>query len=876
MLKEKFLRGLLVTMGSLYLIFMFIYKFFSIDDPMTTSLRVLMILLSFSVYFLSYKIQWVYNQLEIIVHSLLIFSILQVIYYSYLFDFKIEISGLIFLTIILMNLIFKTDRFNFLINVSIGLLLVGSLWLKNKAFVSIVSFFFAYITIAFFSLYLKKFLQENKEKLENLANQAPGTLYQFQLMPDGRSKFPYASQGIYEIYEVRPEEIMRDASKAFKRIHPDDYAQVVESIQKSADSLEMWHDDYRVMLPKQGEKWVQGKAKPEKLEDGSILWHGNIREITKEKALELKIKMQKDRLGWIIEGIDAGTWEWNILTGETLFNEKWAEILGYTLDEISPTSINSWEKYTHPEDLEQAQKNLEEQFEFQKTLADISSSLLEVNSTNIDRRIDEALEKIGLFIKFDRSYIFQLSKDNKFISNTHEWCRLAIDREKENLQMVPIDKISWWMSKLSNNQVINIPSVSEMSKKAVVEQQMLKEQKVKSAVVMPIFIENELFGFFGFDSVENIRILSEKALGLLKIFTDVITSAFSKYVYDEKIIKLTFNDSLTGLYNRRFFENELIRLNTKRQLPMSIIIADINGLKIINDSLGHAKGDQLLIKSANVLESITRQEDILARQGGDEFAILLPQTDSKEAENIINRIKTFEKTTDTDELSVSMALGTATKTRIDQDIHEILRTADNHMYQNKLLESKSAKNNIIKSLLKTLEVKSNETKEHAIRMTKLAMTFGKKLGLSNSKLNRLALLSTLHDIGKITIPEEILKKPGKLTEKEWGIVKKHPESGYRIANASQVFALVAEAIYAHHEQWSGNGYPRQLAGEDIPYLARIISIIDAYDVMTNERPYKKVMSKNDALKEIEDCANRQFDPMLAKAFIKMMQQEKKD
>ena len=1057
MLKEKFLRRLLVTIGSLYLIFLFIYKIFSVEDPMNFYFRVLIFIFCFLIYFLSYRVKWIYINLGIICHSLVVFTIIQVLYYSYLFDFKLKISGLIFLTIVLMNLIFRANKLNFLINIFIGILLGGSLWLKNKSSMSILIFIFAYISISFSTLYLKKYLQDSKEKLENLANQAPGTLYQYQLMPDGNSKFPYASQGIYKIYEVTPEEIKNDASKVFKRIHPDDYLKVVESIQKSADTLETWHDEYRVILPLQGKKWVHGKAKPEKLPDGSIIWHGNIREITKEKEMQIEIVKQKDRLNWIIEGMGAGTWEWNILTGETVFNKQWAEMLGYSLDDISPMTIETWKKYTHPDDLENAQKNLEKhfrgevekydveirmkhkeghwvwindrgqviswtkdnkpykmfgihldvtkrkereekleflaasmgnisdavmitdthfkivyindaakrlfgysykeiegktpeifnaeensseiqqkiydavsndniyktefinkrkdgstficemtstplknekneiyahigiqrditerkkhqkilknQFDFQKILADVSSSLLKFNSTTMDRKIDKALAKIGIFFDFDRSYIFQLSIDNQFISNTHEWCAIEIESEKENLQMIPIEMIPWWISKLYKNQVINIPSVDEMKKRASVEQQMLKEQKVQSAVVIPIFIDNELFGFFGFDSVITKRIISDKELESLKIFTDLVTSAFSKYIYDEKIIKLTYNDSLTGLYNRRFFENELMRLDTNRQLPISIIIADINGLKIINDSLGHEKGDQLLIKSANILKSIIRQEDILARQGGDEFAILLPQTDSKVAEIIIKRIKECEKKTETDELTVSIALGTSTKTVIDQDIHEVLKVADNHMYQNKLLESKSVKNNIIKSLLKTLEIKSNETNLHTIRMTKLATAFGKALELSNYELNRLSLLSTLHDIGKTMIPEEILMKPGELTKKEWEIVKKHPESGYKIANSSQEFAVVADAIYAHHERWLGNGYPRKLKGKEIPYLARIITIVDAYDVMTHERPYKKAFSRIQALEEIRNCAGKQFDPTLARIFIKMMKEK---
>ncbi|MGM0500516.1 MAG: HD domain-containing phosphohydrolase [Bacillota bacterium] len=637
-----------------------------------------------------------------------------------------------------------------------------------------------------------------------------------------------------------------------------------------------------------------------------------------------KIIKQKNRLNWIIEGTDAGIWEWNIQTGKTEFNNKWAETLGYNLKEISPTTIDTWKKFTHPEDLKKAEKELEKHFrgetsqydveirmkhkrghwiwindrgkviswtednkphkmygihlniakqkrqlQFQKTLAEISSSLLDISSSNIDRKINDSLKKIGKFFNIDRSYIFQLSEDNKSMSNTHEWCKEGVKSQKKQLQNLKVDLFPWAVEQLYNNEIINIKDVENMSSNKEAEKELLKSLNLRSLVVKPMFIENNLFGFFGFDSVKKKKEFSGEKIRLLKIFTDVITSAFSKFIDEKRIIKLNYHDSLTGLYNRRFFEKELDRLDTKRQLPLSIIMADINGLKIINDSLGHKKGDQLLIKSAETLKKVLREEDILARQGGDEFAILLPQTGKKEAEKIIKRIKIISRKTNTDDLTVSMALGTATKTDANHDKYDILKKADNNMYQNKLSESKSTKSKIVKSLLNTLEVKSNETKEHALRMTKLSFDFGEKLGLSNSELNRLSLLSTLHDIGKTTIAEEILKKPGKLTKEEWEIIKRHPERGYRIANSSEEFALIAEEIYTHHEKWDGSGYPRQLAGKDIPYLARIISIIDAFDVMTNGRPYKKALSREESLAEIKRCAGQQFDPELAVLFIEM-------
>lgn len=288
MIKNKFHRGILLIISGLYLSFFLIYLILEIEDPMPLSLRIFMVLLGFSLYFLSFKIIWVKNRLDKISHMIVFFSILQLIYYSYIFDFNLIISGLIFIAIIIMNLMFESSHFNILINIFIGILIILSLFLKNKEAVFSVFFFASYISISLLSLYLKRYLTKNKEKLENLANQAPGALYQYQLFSDGSSCFPYASKGMFEIHKVRPMEIINDGSKVFERIHPEDYKKVIDSIQISAKNLETWHDEYRVILPEKEERWIKGNAKPEKLKDGSILWHGNIRDITREKNYNSK------------------------------------------------------------------------------------------------------------------------------------------------------------------------------------------------------------------------------------------------------------------------------------------------------------------------------------------------------------------------------------------------------------------------------------------------------------------------------------------------------------------------------------------------------------------------------------------------------------
>ena len=195
------------------------------------------------------------------------------------------------------------------------------------------------------------------------------------------------------------------------------------------------------------------------------------------------------------------------------------------------------------------------------------------------------------------------------------------------------------------------------------------------------------------------------------------------------------------------------------------------------------------------------------------------------------------------------------------------------MYHKKLLEHNTTHSSIIDSIQATMHESSNETEKHSDRMIKLSIDLGAALGLSDEQLLELDLLSRLHDIGKICIDESILSKPGKLTEVEWAKVKRHPQVGYKIAQASTELVQISEFILSHHERWDGNGYPQGLSGTDIPLLSRVIAIIDAYDAMTQDRPYRKAMPKEYAINEIIDNADKQFDPQIARVFIEQVLHE---
>ncbi|WP_432207103.1 PAS domain S-box protein [Halanaerobium saccharolyticum] len=338
---------------------------------------------------------------------------------------------------------------------------------------------------------------------------------------------------------------------------------------------------------------------------------------------------------------------------------------------------------------------------------------------------------------------------------------------------------------------------------------------------------------------------------------------------EEKIKYLGFHDKLTGLYNRAFLEEEIKRVDTTRQQPISIIMGDLNNLKLINDTYGHQVGDQLIKSAAEMINNSCRDEDIIARWGGDEFVVLLPQTTVKESEVIIKRInQQIEQ--EEGELAVSISLGTASKTDTDQDLMSVLSKAEDRMYKNKIASRKSARSSVLSAFLTSLKEKSSETEEHVQRMSKMAKRFGEKVGLSNSEQDRLYLLTQMHDIGKIAVSEEILNKPGKLNEEEWEIIKKHTETGFRITSNLEDFAHISHEILHHHERWDGSGYPENLTGEEIPLLSRMLTIIDSYDVMISGRPYKRAMTEKEAEAELKSCAGGQFDPELVDKFIESL------
>lgn len=356
----------------------------------------------------------------------------------------------------------------------------------------------------------------------------------------------------------------------------------------------------------------------------------------------------------------------------------------------------------------------------------------------------------------------------------------------------------------------------------------------------------------------------------ITIFSQDVTK---RKEYEQNIVYLSFHDALTGLKNRRFYIEEIAKIDQPENQPITIVLADINGLKVMNDAFGHDAGDHLLKTVASEIQKHFQDKGVVARIGGDEFVILMKNTTKAQVVHWVEKAKEELEKNVIEGIHVSVAFGVETKIG-NMTLEEVFKIAEDDMYKNKLFESSSNRNDAIKTIMNTLHVKNPREEYHSKRVSEYCQRIGSLLGMRKDELVLLKSIGNLHDIGKIAIDEAILNKPGKLTIEEWTEIKRHPEIGYRILSSSSEYAEFAEDILSHHERWDGKGYPQGLKGKEIPYRARIIAIADAYDAMTSSRPYRQGLSHEFAMEEIAKNAGTQFDPIIAKKFIESFEKKK--
>ncbi|MBD3245530.1 MAG: diguanylate cyclase [Candidatus Omnitrophica bacterium] len=348
---------------------------------------------------------------------------------------------------------------------------------------------------------------------------------------------------------------------------------------------------------------------------------------------------------------------------------------------------------------------------------------------------------------------------------------------------------------------------------------------------------------------------------------------------EENFKSLSVHDSLTGFFNRFYYETQMNLMNKdlSRYRPLSIMCIDVDGLKLINDTLGHQSGDFLLKETAAIIARVFRKVDMITRVGGDEFCVLLPGTPFEAVNDKRSRLYQLveEYNLRNPEICISVSIGVSTAAHEeDRDVFEVFRRADDNMYEHKLIQKKSRKSKIVDFLLSALSYRDFVVQGHAERLAYLSGVLADRMDLPVEQKANLILLARLHDVGKIGVPEQVLMKKGPLSSKEHQIIKNHPEIGRNFALRSKELTHISEFIYHHHEAWDGSGYPAGLKGRQIPQECRILAIVDAYDAMTNERPYRKALSHEEAVKELSRLRGVQFDPEILTIFLEVVERER--
>ncbi len=363
-------------------------------------------------------------------------------------------------------------------------------------------------------------------------------------------------------------------------------------------------------------------------------------------------------------------------------------------------------------------------------------------------------------------------------------------------------------------------------------------------------------------------------IGNKQVMVEIIRDISERKRAEEQLKYLSFHDSLTGLYNRTYFEREMQRIEQTKTSSVGILVADLDGLKLANDTLGHGKGDELLLAAVQVLNGCCPVNSTISRIGGDEFATILTGTNLAQVEGCYRLIhdRLAQYNSSNPELTLSISIGFAFSEQ-SANIAEVFKEADNNLYREKLHRKKSARSSIVQTLMKALEARDFITEGHAERLEKLVVAVAQHLGFPEQKLHDLRLLAGFHDIGKVGISDSILFKPGPLSREETAKMRQHCEIGYRIAMSAPDLVPIADWIHHHHEWWNGQGYPVGLKGEVIPLECRILAIADAYDAIVSERPYKKARTHGYAVEELRRSAGTQFDPKLVEQFIEVLESD---
>ncbi len=692
------------------------------------------------------------------------------------------------------------------------------------------------------------------------------------------SCFLYVSNAVADIFEVTPEELLKNEQALAKRIHEDDVGRVNASINQSVENMQIWDCQFRVVLPGKGIRWIRGVARPENLDDGGVMSHGYWEDITEQKKANDWISYLNTALMNISESIIITNMESKIIYA----NQKVKDIHGYEPDEIigkpadmmnvNPMSEEELSALIHAMNEGRTYSGTELSRRKDGSTYNCEYSLTPIHGDDqatcigVQRDITERTQIIKALAESNERYkttLFSVGEGiistdcdgmitvmNPLAEKMTGWLQQEATGKVLTQVLTILDEQTGRMCENPANIVLETAAAYQPDFPTVLVSQSGKETPVE---IIAAPIKNNI----------------GETTGVVIVLKD-----FSEYRDRQKQIEfLSFRDYLTGLYNRRYLEKEIKNLDIRRNLPLTVMTLDVNGLKLTNDAFGHAIGDRLLRTVADILRKACRSDDLIARVGGDEFTILLPQTDAVKAGIIKQRILQAAMKTTLDTVVVSLAIGYSVKTSMHDRIENVLMNADKLMYKEKFNQGKTMRNQTIDIVLKNINSKFEQEQIHTERVSQYCQLISTALSLSQKEKAEIRLAGLLHDIGKIMIPSELLNKPEKLTDEEFDTIKRHPETGYQILKSVDEYVAIAKYVLHHHERWDGMGYPAGLKGEDIPLQSRIITVADAYEAMTSKRVYQNTRTIDEAKEELKRCSGTQFDPAIVKVFLESVLNE---
>lgn len=603
-------------------------------------------------------------------------------------------------------------------------------------------------------------------------------------------------------------------------------------------------------------------------------------DVTAEVMMAEKARLEKQLLVTTLEGAMSGYWDKSYKEDKAFYSASYKGMLGYNEEELDD-SLNLWQELIHPDDLEKSLVMFDNHV----------GSLGEIPFYHEARYIHKD-GSIVWVIKSGR--VVEWDENNQPIRVVG--CNIDITkmkalentvRDEKNLFQTILHSIFDGVVSINLKgeiQFINSASTvltgyeeAEVIGKNILDLLELIDEKTGERIIC--FIEDflEPINFKRDDLSVVIKsgeivpidysiapILNYMGVieGAVMVFRDIREKKRSL----ERIKYLSYHDQLTGLYNRYFLEEQLVKFNCEDYLPLTLAIIDVNGLKLTNDAFGHVVGDNLLKTVADNLKNYSRSNDFVFRVGGDEFIMLLPNTKNDDAEEIIKGIYRKLDKVEFNSIIISVSIGWSTREFMVENMEDIFNKAEEYMYRKKIAESQSMRSRTVQVIMNTLNEKNRRERIHSQNVSKICKKIGEIMQFEPEVVKEIEMAGLLHDIGKIGIDENILNKKGTLTEVELVQVKKHPESGYQIMKSVDAYTKLADYILCHHERWDGKGYPRGLSGDNIPLISRIINIADAYEAMTANRSYRKGISHEEALLELKKCAGSQFDPNIVAIF----------